>query len=256
MQPLIRMALSLLIIVLLLGIATRAGADDIRVAVASNFVNTLTPIADLFQHQHAHRVVLISGSTGKHYAQISQGAPYDVFFAADEASVAELLKDGKAVAATDFIYAIGKLIAWTRDHSSPRPEPGMLRGGSYERVAIANPKLAPYGRAAQQVLSGLGMWDQIQPRLLRGENIAQTYHFVRTGGASLGFIAYAQIKRPGTPAVGQWWDIPAQLYDPIRQRAVLLRDSPRAREFLAFCRSEPALRLIRASGYDIPDGDL
>ncbi len=229
------------------GVAT---AEDIRVAVASNFTNTMAAIAVPFEQTTGHRVTVVSGSTGKHYAQIRNGAPLDAFFAADARHPALLEQHGLAVPGSRFTYAVGRIVLWSARDAYIDADGRVLETGTFDHLAIANPKLAPYGVAAQQVLEGRGLWNVLQAKLVRGEDIGQTYQFVASGNAELGFVALAQVRRPGVPEQGSLWEVPQALYHPLEQQAVLLRDRPAARAFLTFARSEPAREIIRAHGYD------
>ena len=227
-------------------------ADEVRVAVASNFAAALRTIADRFDARTGHETILAPGSTGKHYAQISQGAPFDVFFAADTHRPARLERDGMAVPGSRFTYALGTVVLWS-------PTPGyvdgrgeVLEAGQFHHLAMANPRLAPYGKAAQEILTARGLLDRLRPRLVWGENIGQTFRFVGSGSAELGFVAYSQIARPGTRPAGSLWRVPRALYTPIAQQAVLLRDGTAARAFLAFAQSPEALKIVADYGYEIP----
>jgi molybdate transport system substrate-binding protein len=227
-------------------------ADEIRVAVASNFRDAIKTIARRFETNTGHEVTLIFGSTGKHYAQIKHGAPFDAFFAADVRRPKLLEKEGAALPASRFTYAIGRIVLWS-------PKPGyidaaasVLKQKPFRYLAIANPRLAPYGRAAQEVLQAYGLWDGLRGQLVRGENISQTYQFVKSDNAELGFVAYSQIKRPNQAIEGSFWEAPQALYTPIEQQAVLLKKNQTAQEFLSFARSEEALNIIRDFGYDTP----
>jgi molybdate transport system substrate-binding protein len=226
-----------------------AWAADLKIAVASNFTPTLQVIARRFEASSGHRLILSPGSTGKHYAQITHGAPFDLFFAADSERPRLLDGNGRALAETRFTYAIGQLVLWS-------PEPGMVDGqgevletGEFRHLAIANPDLAPYGRAARETLENLGLWSGLGGRLVRGENVNQAFQFVRSGNAQLGFVALSQLQQPGAPIAGSRWRVPRTMYAPIEQQAVLLRESPAARAFLAFMRSEETLQLIAEYGY-------
>ena len=242
---------ALLLGVLLCAAATRA-AQPTRVAVASNFADALAAIAGRFETTTGQRVTLSSGSTGKHYAQIRNGAPFDAFFAADAQRPRLLEEEGLALPGSRFTYALGRLVLWSPEPGYVDPEAAVLARGSFRHLAIANPRLAPYGKAAQEVLQALGLWEQLGPRLVRGENISQAYQFVASGNAALGFVACSQVQRPGQPLRGSMWEVPQALYTPIRQQAVLLKDDAVARSFMAFVRSEPALNIIRDYGYDLP----
>jgi len=242
--------LTALLIALLFSLS--AGADEIRVAVASNFREAMEAAAERFEQRLGHEITLISGSTGKHYAQIVNGAPFDAFFAADSARPQRLEAERRIVPGSRFTYAVGKLVLWSSHEDVVELGGQLLRTDLFRHLAIANPELAPYGAAARQVLQALGLWEQLSDRLVRGENIGQTFQFVVTGNAELGFVARAQLAQP--PGFGgSAWEPPQSLYDPIEQQAVLLRDSPAGRAFMAFVKSEEARALIRAYGYDVPD---
>lgn len=233
-------------------VAAAAEPEPARVAVASNFADSLAAIAREFESATGNRVTLSSGSTGKHYAQIRNGAPFDAFFAADGQRPQLLEQQGIAVPGSRFTYALGRLVLWSPEPGYVDPEGAVLERGAFRHLAIANPRLAPYGRAAQEVLQGLGLWERLGPRLVRGENIGQAYQFVRSGNAALGFVAWSQVQRPGQPLHGSAWKVPQVLYTPIEQQALLLKDHPVARSFLAFVRSGAALKIIRDYGYDLP----
>ncbi|MFQ5635764.1 MAG: molybdate ABC transporter substrate-binding protein, partial [Gammaproteobacteria bacterium] len=201
---------------------TGARADDIRVAVASNFRYAMDDLAPRFEAATGHNVIVIFGSTGKHFAQIENGAPFDVFLAADELRPRMLEEDGLAVPGSRFIYAIGKLVLWSREAGAIDGSRKLL-DDDFRFLAIANPTFAPYGRAARQALQDLGVWSSVHPRIVRGENVAQAYQFVVSGNADLGLIALSQIRIPGARGTsGSHWEIPPAHYDPIRQQAALL----------------------------------
>ena len=227
-----------------------AGADELRIAVASNFSETLRAIALQFEAHSGHEVVLSAGSTGKHYAQIVNGAPFDLFFAADSQRPQRLEKSG--LASHRFTYARGRLVLWSPDEERVDADGKVLERGDFRFIAIANPKLAPYGRAAQQVLEALGLWQRLSRQRVMGENVGQAFQFVKSGNAALGFVAFAQIKQPALPLTGSFWEVPQSLYTPIEQQAVLLKDSPAARRFFDYMRSETVRRLISEHGYHQP----
>ena len=224
-------------------------AEEIRVAVASNFTSAIKEIAARFERQTAHKVTLVFGSTGKHYAQIKHGAPFDAFFAADAKRPRLLEAEGLGLPGSRFTYAVGKLILWSPQAHYVDPRGKVLEQGEFRHLALANPKLAPYGRAAREVLQKKRQWLVLRDRMVRGENIGQTFQFVKSGNAELGFVAWSQIKRPGQPTQGSWWEIPQALYSPIEQQAVLLQDIAAARAFLTFVRGQEALDIIGAYGY-------
>lgn len=223
--------------------------QQVTVAVASNFASTIQELADLFEQETGISVVLSLSSTGKHYAQIVNGAPYDVFLAADAERPRLLEEEGNAVTGTRFTYAIGRLVLWSPDEGRVTGEES-LRRGDFRFLSIANPRLAPYGSAAREVLESIGLWEELEPRLVQGENITQAWQFVATGNAELGFVPEATIIEGG--GGGSQWIVPQELYTPIVQQAVLIRDTPEARAFLEYLASEPARTLIGESGYDLP----
>jgi len=247
----IKRVLAAIALLVYLGIAT-AYAGEIRVAVAANFAPTLAEIADAFEAKTGHQVILASGSTGKHFAQIINGAPFDAFFAADVERPRLLDEAGVGIPGSRYTYALGRLVLWS-------PEPGfvddagaILFGDGYARLAIANPRLAPYGSAAKMVLEELGLWEILQDRLVRGENINQAFQFVHSGNAQLGFVAASQLTGEEFSARGSRWQVPATLHAPIRQQAILLTDSDIARQFMEFTLSFEADRIILDNGYELP----
>ncbi|GJQ58607.1 MAG: molybdate ABC transporter substrate-binding protein [Candidatus Scalindua sp. AMX11] len=237
-------------IVLIFGVG-RVVADEIQVAVASNFTTVIQDMAKRFTERTGHKVTLIFGSTGKHYAQIINGAPFDAFFAADVRRPELLAKEGVALSGSRFTYAVGKVVLWSPRMAYVDSAGKILEQREFRYLAIANPKLAPYGRAAQEILEAKKIWVDLQRSIVRGENIGQTFQFVKSGNAELGFVAYSQIKRPGNPIEGSFWEIPQSLYTPIEQQAVLLKENNIARSFLAFVKSEESRNLIREYGYSV-----
>ena len=242
---------------LLMG-ASQAVADELKVAVASNFYPTMKLIAKHFELKTAgasdqqHKVILIPGSSGKHYAQIINGAPFDVFFSADIDRARLLEQEGRAIAGTRFTYALGKLILWSSIDNYVDSKGEVLNKKDFRYLAIANPKLAPYGKSAEEALRSLKLWTNLKKRLVQGENIAQTFQFISTGNAKLGFVAYSQIMNPGLSIDGSFWEVPQSIYKPIEQQAVLLKDSYIGREFLSFVKSDESLSIIYESGYGLP----
>ena len=229
-----------------------AGAEEIRVAVAANFRFASETLAKQFEQTTGHEVTLIFGSTGKLFAQIQNGAPFDIYLAADELRPRMLEEDGIAVSGTRFIYAIGKLILWSPHDDFTEPPETRLEQGNFRFLSIANPTLAPYGRAARQYLQSINLWRSIQPQLVRGENTSQAYQYVVSHNADLGLIAYAQVKLPSSGTAGSYWEIPSTAYDPIRQQGALLKDTPPARAFIEYLRSQEAHKIIESYGYTIP----
>lgn len=235
--------------------ATPARADDVTVAVAANFTGPMQVIAHLFERDTGHKVVASYGASGKFYAQIANGAPFELLLSADDETPKKLIKAGLGVAGSDFTYAIGKLVLWSADPKRVDAKGEALRKGDFRHLSIANPKTAPYGAAAVQTMSKLGVIDQARPRFVQGENIAQTHQFVASGAAEMGFVAYSQVIRNGKIGSGSGWIVPADFYDPIRQDAVLLargKDKAAAAALLAYLRGDKAKAVIRDFGYDLP----
>lgn len=234
--------------------ATPALAAEVSVAVAANFAAPMQKIAAAFEADTGHKAVLAFGSTGKLQTQIRNGAPFHILLAADEETPAGLESEGFAVPGTRFTYAIGRLVLWSRLPGLVDEQGEVLKTGSFARIALANPKLSPYGAAAVRVLNGLGLAATLAPRFVQGENIAQTFQFVASGNAELGFVALSQVYIDGKLAPGSAWVVPSRLHGPIRQDAVLLRAGSRnsaAAALLAYLRGDKARALIRASGYDL-----
>ena len=227
-------------------------ADEIRVAVASNFVGAMKILASEFEVNTEHRVILIPGSTGKHYAQIVHGAPFDLFFAADAKRPELLDTQGLIESSSRFTYAIGKLVLWSGSEGVIDPKGEVITGNDFRYLAIANPKLAPYGMAAEEVIRAKGVWSVIQGKLVRGENIAQTYQFVDSGNAELGFVSYSQIIKSGEVTKSSYWIVPESLYSSIEQQAVLLTNNESSRAFLIYVKSDEALEIIQSFGYGTP----
>ncbi|MFQ5642438.1 MAG: molybdate ABC transporter substrate-binding protein [Thiogranum sp.] len=246
------MFLKPLLIVTVMFAAGPSAAEEVRLAVASNFSVAITALAKHFEEDTGNRITLIFGSTGKHYAQIINGAPFDAFLAADMERPERLEQEGAALPGSRFTYAVGKLVLWSPKAGYVDTDGAVLERGAFRHLAIANPKLAPYGRAAREVLQARGVWGALGPRTVRGENIGQAFQFVRSGNAELGFVARSQVSWPGHPVTGSWWEIPQDLYTPIRQQAVLLKENAVARAFLSFMKTDSSRALIRAFGYDTP----
>lgn len=226
-----------------------ASAADVHVAVAANFASTMTRLASSFEHSTDNHVLISVGSTGRLYAQIKNGAPFDVFFAADVARPKRLEKERAIVPGSRFTYAVGRIALWSRRPGYVDANGKVLKTLNYRHIAIANPELAPYGAAARAVLRARGLWKRIQSRLVEGQDIGQTYGYVASGNAELGFVAYSQLKKPGASIEGSFWLVPRSLYPPIEQQAVLLKDTPAARAFVRFVKSAPAHAIIAEYGY-------
>ena len=242
------------LILSLLALAT-AHADEVQVAVAANFTGPMQVISVLFERETGHKASLAFGATGKFYAQIANGAPFEVLLSADDETPARLVKEGNGVAGSAFTYAIGKVVLWSADPKLIDGKGEVLKKGGFKHIALANPKTAPYGAAALQVMGKLGVAEQLKPLFVQGENISQTHQFVSTGAAELGFVAYSQVIKNGQVGSGSGWIIPGNLYDPIRQDAVILakgKDKPAAIALLKFLKSDKAKEVIRSFGYELP----
>ncbi len=228
-------------------------AKELRVAVASNFLLPLKELSREFKESTGIKVVVISGSTGKLYAQIKQGAPFDILLAADSIRPELLEKEGIGVPGSRFTYAVGRLALWSADSTLPlKNDLQVLNHKNFRYLAIANPKTAPYGKAAEQVLRKKGFWEQIQNRLVRGENISQTFQFVMTGNADIGFIALSQLRK--NQGLGFSWIVPQEWHDPIQQQCILLKrakTNKAARQFLNFIKSNRIQKQIESYGYSL-----
>lgn len=247
------MRLSLLLTaVTCLAVGNPLQAAEVQVAVAANFTAPMREIAQAFEQDTGHRAISAFGSTGQLYAQIRHGAPFEVFLAADASTPERLESEGLGVAGSRFTYATGALALWSADAERIRDGEQQLRGGNFRHLAIANPKTAPYGLAAAQVMQGLGLSETLAPKLVEGQSIGQAYQFVASGNAELGFVALAQISRNGAITSGSAWPIPTALYQPIRQDAVLLdqgTDNPAALALLIYLKGERATAIINSYGY-------
>nr|WP_315465049.1 molybdate ABC transporter substrate-binding protein [uncultured Rhodoferax sp.] len=229
-----------------------AYAGTVTVAVAANFSNTAQKIASDFSRASGHEVKLVPGATGKLYAQIKNGAPFQVLLSADDETPARLVKEGGALASSQFTYATGRLVLWSAQAGLVDSQ-GQVLTTSFTRLAIADPKVAPYGAAAMEVLAKRGLLPSVQARLVQGESIAQTYQFVASGNAPLGFVALSQVMRDGQIDQGSAWRVPADLHQPLRQDAVLLQagvGQPAATAFLTYLRSDAARKVMQSAGYE------
>lgn len=240
-------------VILQLTLSAPAMADQAHVAVAANFTAAATEIADAFRSETGHEAILSFGSTGQLYTQISQDAPFEVFLAADDVRPAKAVEDGFGVEGSLFTYAIGKIVLWSAD-ADVVTGPETLNAGNFDRIAIANPETAPYGTAAIEAMKQLGVYDVLRPKIVQGNNIAQTFQFVQTGNAELGFVALSQVA---SDAGGSSWIVPENLYAPIRQDAVLLKKGEKnaaAAAFLEFLRGSSATAIIEKYGYGVEPG--
>lgn len=228
-----------------------ARADDVQVAVAANFTAPMQKIAAAFEKDTGHKALLSFGATGKFYAQIRNGAPFAVLLAADDDTPARLVKEGQAVAGSEFTYAIGQLVLWSPQSGRVDAQGAVLRQLP-GKLAVADPKLAPYGAAALQVIERLGLSAAVRPNIVTGENIGQTFQFVQSGNAALGFVALSQVMVDGRIGTGSAWVVPAALHEPLRQDAVLLKtgqSQAAAKAFLQYLCSDRARQVIQSYGY-------
>ncbi len=231
-----------------------AHAEHVNVAVASNFASPIKAIVDAFELSSEHKVSLSFGSSGKFYAQIRNGAPFSVFFSADQAKPIALEKRGLTVDESRFTYAVGQLVLWSPTPGYIEEGGSVLKRGRFRRLALANPKVAPYGVAASETLESLGLKEKTQPKWVRGENIAQTYQFTSTGNADLGFVALSQIIEREHQSRGEYWLVPSELHSPILQDVVLLqngKNNKAAASLMHFVRSEVASEIIKSYGYTL-----
>ena len=238
----------------LLLVALPTQADEVQVAVAANFTAPMQQIAALFEQDSGHKASLAFGATGKFYAQIVNGAPFEILLAADDETPAKLEKEGLGVVGSRFTYAVGKLVLWSADPDRVDAAGAVLKTSSFKHLALANPKTAPYGAAAIEAMGKLGVLSDLQPRLVHGENISQAHQFVTSGNAELGFVALSQVYKDGKLGSGSMWAVPANLYAPILQDAQLLakgRDKPAAAALLAFIKGDKARAVIRSYGYEL-----
>ncbi len=251
-----RLGLLLASLALLVLPVSAAKSETLTLAVATNFKAVMEVLAPAFEQESGHSLRVSAGSTGKLYAQIREGAPFSLFLAADEERPLLLVEEGLAVPESLKTYAVGRLALWSADERFESGEAllAALERGDFARLAIANPDLAPYGLAARETLEALGVFERYRQRIVMGQNIGQTYAMVSTGNAELGLVALSYLMRPGEEAAGPFWEVPEELYRPIRQDLVLLtaaRDSAAARAFLAFLEGKTARDIILSFGYRV-----
>ena len=230
-------------------------AAEVKVAVAGNFAQPMKDIAAEFEKDTGHKLSLTQGATGKFYAQITNGAPFEVFLSADDETPAKLVKEGKAVSGTQFTYAIGRLVLWSPDEKLVDQGGALLKTDRFKFIAIANAKVTPYGRAAVQTMQRLGVLSAIEPRVVQGESIAQTHQFVTTGNAQLGFVALSQVWENNRIKSGSGWIIPEEIHEQLRQDIVLLnpgKDSSAATALVNYLKSDKAKKIIERYGYKLP----
>jgi molybdate transport system substrate-binding protein len=242
-------------IVFCAGSALQAHCTEVLVAVAANFTAPMKAIAQQFERDTGHKAILSYGATGQIYAQIQHGAPFHVFLSADSTTPSKIAQNGLGLANSQFTYAEGGLVLWSKNPKLVDAQGAILKAGQFEKIAIANPKLAPYGAAAVEVLETLGLRKSLASKMVQGTNISQTYQFIASGGANLGFLAFSQVYRNGKLHEGSAWLVPAHLHRPIRQDAILLnkgKDHAAAHAFMRYLRSSKAQALIRSFGYHLP----
>lgn len=235
-------------------LAAAVHAAEVKVAVAANFAQPMKDIAAEFEKDTGHKVALSQGASGKFYAQITNGAPFEVFLSADDETPAKLVKEGKAVAGTQFTYAIGRLVLWSPDAKLVDQGGGVLKTDNFRFLSIANARVAPYGRAAVQVMQKLGVLTALEPRVVQGESIAQTFQFVSSGNAQLGFIALSQVWENGRLKSGSGWIVPDAMHEQLKQDVVLLnpgKDSKAATELINYLKSDKAKKIIDRYGYQL-----
>jgi len=237
-----------------LSLMAQAQAGDALLAVAANFTAPMQKIAQAFEQDTGHKAVLSFGATGSFYAQIKNGAPFDVLLAADDDTPLKIEKEGLSVVGSRFTYATGQLVLWSKQAGLVDDKGEVLRSGKFQKLAIANPKLAPYGLAATETLTQLGLLSELQPKIVMGESIGQTYQFLVTENAQLGFVALSQVFADGKITQGSAWVVPAKLHNPIQQDAVLLnsgKNNPAAAALLTYLKSDKARAIIKAYGYQL-----
>ena len=236
-----------------LALSAAAQAEVVQIAVAANFTAPARALAEVFARTTGHEAKLSFGATGAFYTQIKNGAPFDVLLAADDERPARLEKEGDTVAGSRFTYATGQLVLWSAKPGFVDDQGAVLKGGHFGKIAIANPKNAPYGAAAVEAMEKLGLAATLQPKLVTGESIGQTYNFIATGNAELGFVALAQVLEGGKLKSGSMWVVPAQYHAPIIQDAVILNraaSNPAAKAWMELLKTPQSKALIRSYGYE------
>ena len=230
-------------------------AAEVLVAVAANFAAPMQKIAPLFEKDTGHKAILSLGSTGSFYAQIKNGGPFHILLSADDETPLKLEKEGLGIVGSRFTYATGKLVLWSKQAGLVDDAGQVLKTGNFQRIALANPKLAPYGLAAVETLTQLGILQTLQAKIVQGDNIAQTYQFVFTENAQLGFVALSQVYADGKISQGSAWIVPSQLHSPLQQDALLLnpgKNNSAAAALMNYLKTDKAKQIIRAFGYVAP----
>ena len=237
-----------------LALSAAAQAEVVQIAVAANFTAPARALAEIFARTTGHEAKLSFGATGAFYTQIKNGAPFDILLAADDERPIRLEKEGDTVPGSRFTYTIGQLVLWSAKPGLVDGGGAVLKGGKFNKIAIANPKLAPYGAAAVETMDKLGLAAALTPKLVTGESIGQTYNFIATGNAELGFVALAQVLDGGKLKSGSMWVVPAKYHAPIIQDAVILKRAaanPAAKAWMALMRSPNTQDFIRSYGYEV-----
>ena len=232
----------------------QANADEVSVAVAANFTAPMQKLAVDFEKDTGHKVAASFGATGMFYAQIKNGAPFEILLSADDETPTKLVKESAAMADSQFTYAIGKLVLWSTNATLVDAAGDVLKKGNFAHISVANPKLAPYGAAAVETMKKLGVHEALQAKFVQGENISQAYQVVATTNAELGFVALSQVIKGGK-IEGSAWIVPADLYQPIRQDAIVLNNGkgkPAAEAFMKYLKGEKAKEIIKSFGYSLP----
>jgi molybdate transport system substrate-binding protein len=236
-------------------LSVSAQAAEVKVAVSANFAQPMKDIAAEFEKDTGHKLAITQGATGKFYAQITNGAPFEVFLSADDETPAKMIKEGKAVSGTQFTYAIGRLVLWSPDEKLVDQGGAVLKTDRFKYISIANAKVAPYGRAAVQTMQKLGVLSAIEPRVVQGESITQTHQFVTTGNAQLGFVAMSQVWENNRIKSGSGWIVPEDMHEQLRQDVVLLnpgKDSSAATALVNYLKSDKSKKIIERYGYKLP----
>ncbi|POA17638.1 molybdate ABC transporter substrate-binding protein [Pseudomonas sp. FW300-N1A1] len=231
-----------------------AQANEVQVAVAANFTAPIQAIAADFEKDTGHKLVAAYGATGQFYTQIKNGAPFEVFLSADDSTPQKLEQEGDIVKGSRFTYAIGTLALWSAKDGYVDAKGNVLTSNQYQHLSIANPKAAPYGLAATQVLARLGLTDKVKDKIVEGQSITQAFQFVSTGNAEVGFVALSQIYKDGKVTGGSAWIVPADMHDPIKQDAVILnkgKDNPAAKALVDYLKGPKAAAIIKSYGYQL-----
>lgn len=246
---------SFILTLLFVAYATSLRAEEAMVAVAANFSAPMQQISALFQKETGHQIKLSFGASGGIYAQIKNGAPFDLFLSADQLTPQKLEAEGLGVPNSRFTYATGQLVLWSKQEGLVDAKGHVLQNKSIQRIALANPKLAPYGAAAIETMTNLGLLKELQSKLVQGDNIAQTYQFVSTQNAQIGFVALSQVFANGKITSGSAWIVPGNLHQPIQQDVILLRkgqDNKAATALLLYLKGEQAKKIMKSFGYLSP----